>query len=177
MTEKKRKILESAIALFIEHGYHGASTAKVAKKAGVSEGLIFRHFTNKEGLLDAILKEGQDRIRYEIEAMTAETDPKKRIRLAIESPFTHEEQYYQFWRLQIKIQWELNKFYSEVIEIYGQLLTEAFAQLAYDNPALEAQHLLYTIVSVSEFSISNRLDNPDEFKAFLLSKYDIEDTV
>ncbi len=61
MTEKQEKILQSALELFAKEGFHATSTNKVAKHAGVSEGLIFRHFGNKEGLLQAILAEGRAR--------------------------------------------------------------------------------------------------------------------
>jgi AcrR family transcriptional regulator len=51
MTEKKELILQTALRLFSEQGYEATPTNRIAKEAGVSEGLIFRHFENKEGLL------------------------------------------------------------------------------------------------------------------------------
>ena len=51
MTDKQEKILQAALELFAKEGFKGTSTNKIAKKAGVSEGLIFRHFENKD--LDA----------------------------------------------------------------------------------------------------------------------------
>ena len=44
MTEKESSIINSAISLFAQEGYDGTSTLSIAKKAGVSEGLIFKHF-------------------------------------------------------------------------------------------------------------------------------------
>ncbi len=60
MTDKKEKILQAALELFAEEGFKPTSTSKIAKKAGVSEGLIFSHFCNKDGLLQAIIKEGEE---------------------------------------------------------------------------------------------------------------------
>ena len=65
MTEKKEKILQAALELFAKEGFYATSTSKVAKTAGVSEGLIFRHFGNKEGLLHAVLDEGETLIGHE----------------------------------------------------------------------------------------------------------------
>ncbi|MFT4756836.1 MAG: AcrR family transcriptional regulator, partial [Vicingaceae bacterium] len=59
MTSKKDLILETALKLFAQNGFSATSTSKIAKAAGVSEGLIFRHFENKEGLLHAILEMGR----------------------------------------------------------------------------------------------------------------------
>lgn len=55
MTEKQRKILLAAIEIFAEKGYAAASTSEIAKKAGVAEGTIFRHYASKEKLLYAIV--------------------------------------------------------------------------------------------------------------------------
>ena len=51
MKDRRAKIADVALLLFIERGYHATSTRLIAYEAGVSEGLIFRHYTNKEGLL------------------------------------------------------------------------------------------------------------------------------
>ncbi|MBH0155382.1 TetR/AcrR family transcriptional regulator [Fictibacillus sp. 5RED26] len=55
MSDKQRKILEAAIDTFSEKGYAASSTSEIAKKAGVAEGTIFRHFNTKKELLLAIV--------------------------------------------------------------------------------------------------------------------------
>ncbi|MGM0804121.1 MAG: TetR/AcrR family transcriptional regulator [Bacillota bacterium] len=55
MSDKQRKILEAAIDTFSEKGYAASSTSEIAKKAGVAEGTIFRHFKTKKDLLLAIV--------------------------------------------------------------------------------------------------------------------------
>lgn len=55
LTQKQVKIIESAIDLFAEKGYASTSTSEIAKKAGVSEGTIFRHYKTKKDLLMAIV--------------------------------------------------------------------------------------------------------------------------
>ena len=54
MTDKQQNIINAALDLFSKDGFHGTSTSKIATKAGVSEGLIFRHFKNKKGLIQCI---------------------------------------------------------------------------------------------------------------------------
>src|SRR5690606_18989192 len=54
-TEKQKKILEAAIELFSEKGYASTSTSEIAKKAGVAEGTIFRHYNTKKELLMSIV--------------------------------------------------------------------------------------------------------------------------
>ncbi|WP_028784884.1 TetR/AcrR family transcriptional regulator [Thalassobacillus devorans] len=55
LTPKQAKILETAIEIFAEKGYASTSTSEIAKKAGVAEGTIFRHFKTKKELLFSIV--------------------------------------------------------------------------------------------------------------------------
>ena len=55
LTEKQKKIIVSAIQSFAEKGYSATSTSEIAKKAGVAEGTIFRHYKTKKDLLLAIV--------------------------------------------------------------------------------------------------------------------------
>jgi AcrR family transcriptional regulator len=48
--DTKEKILSSARALFVEHGYSGTSIGKIAKHAGINHSLIYHHFVNKDNL-------------------------------------------------------------------------------------------------------------------------------
>jgi AcrR family transcriptional regulator len=51
MTEKQRRIVTAAIELFGEKGYASASTKEIARRAGVAEGTIFKHYATKKELL------------------------------------------------------------------------------------------------------------------------------
>ena len=46
--------MSAARRLFAEHGFAGTPTAAVARRAGVSEGIVFHHFGSKAGLLEAV---------------------------------------------------------------------------------------------------------------------------
>lgn len=55
MTEKQRRILQAAIKLFADKGYHATSTSEIAKEAEVAEGTIFRHYKSKKDILIAVV--------------------------------------------------------------------------------------------------------------------------
>ncbi|MGM0779383.1 MAG: TetR/AcrR family transcriptional regulator [Bacillota bacterium] len=55
LTEKQKKIIMAAIESFSEKGYAATSTSEIAKKAGVAEGTIFRHYKTKKDLLMGIV--------------------------------------------------------------------------------------------------------------------------
>ena len=52
---RRQQILQTAVALFSQRGFKGTTTKEIAKAAGVSEAMVFRHFENKDALYGAIL--------------------------------------------------------------------------------------------------------------------------
>jgi AcrR family transcriptional regulator len=55
-SERKRRIIESARAVFAGSNYSKAGTAELAKAAGVSEPALYRHFASKKDLFLATLR-------------------------------------------------------------------------------------------------------------------------
>jgi AcrR family transcriptional regulator len=61
--ERREAVVDAAITEFAEHGYHGASTAAIAKRAGISQPYIYALFSDKETLFLACHRSVCDRIR------------------------------------------------------------------------------------------------------------------
>jgi AcrR family transcriptional regulator len=55
--ERKRQLLAHAKHLFVTLGYQDTTTEKIAKAAGVSEPVLYRHFENKKTLFLEVLQE------------------------------------------------------------------------------------------------------------------------
>lgn len=49
--EKKNRIVDAGYALFEEVGYHNTNTAEIAKRAGVSTGIVYGYFADKKDIL------------------------------------------------------------------------------------------------------------------------------
>jgi AcrR family transcriptional regulator len=171
MTEKQDKILHAALELFASEGYHATSTSKVAKHAGVSEGLIFRHYTNKEGLLQAILEEGERRFKALFVDIVMETDPNEVVRKTIEMTKKIDKSDYGFWKLQFKLKWELEISNDEKMEPLKMALSNAFKKLNYKDPELEAALLLLFLDGLGSAVLKGSSINPDAMIQFLLKKY------
>jgi AcrR family transcriptional regulator len=60
--QKKQLIMDSALELFAENGFHATSMSQVAKKAGISKGLAYNYFESKQEILDDIIATGFDSI-------------------------------------------------------------------------------------------------------------------
>ncbi|MBF7020189.1 TetR/AcrR family transcriptional regulator [Staphylococcus sp. 18_1_E_LY] len=53
LSDKQRRVIESAIALFSEQGFDKTSTKEIAQRANVAEGTVFKQFKSKRMLLYA----------------------------------------------------------------------------------------------------------------------------
>jgi AcrR family transcriptional regulator len=61
--ERRRAIVEAALSVFSTGSYAGATTADIAREAGISEPLLYRHFPSKRELYFACLDEAWSRLR------------------------------------------------------------------------------------------------------------------
>jgi AcrR family transcriptional regulator len=55
----RQRLIRAALELFTTRGYHDTTTAQIAKKAGVAEGTIYRHFASKQQLLNELYRAAQ----------------------------------------------------------------------------------------------------------------------
>lgn len=62
--EKKEKIIKSGFELICKNGYYNTDTAKIAKEAGVSTGIIYQYFKDKRDIFMAGLEKYADSIFY-----------------------------------------------------------------------------------------------------------------
>jgi AcrR family transcriptional regulator len=60
-TGKREAILEAALELFAERGFHGTAVPLVAEKAGVGAGTLYRYFEGKEALVNTLYQEWKQR--------------------------------------------------------------------------------------------------------------------
>jgi AcrR family transcriptional regulator len=56
-TDTRRRILDAALASFLEDGYDDTTVARIRARSQVSNGALFHHFPSKESIADAIYVE------------------------------------------------------------------------------------------------------------------------
>lgn len=61
--ERKAAVLECACGIFSAGSYRGTTTAEIARQAGVTEPVLYRHFSSKRDLYLAVLEESWRRLR------------------------------------------------------------------------------------------------------------------
>lgn len=82
--QRKEQLLDTAVELFSRHGFGGATTAELAKAAGVTEPIIYRHFRSKKDLFIAVIDRTSELTleTWERQLKTAK-DPAQRLRRLI----------------------------------------------------------------------------------------------
>jgi len=58
--EKTKLILDTALELFAEKGFHQTSISDITRKAGISKGLLYNYFESKDEVLKSIIQTGYD---------------------------------------------------------------------------------------------------------------------
>ena len=74
-SERRHAILGAALRVFSEHSYAGATTAEIAREAGISEPILYRHFASKKELYFACLDEAWGDLRDSLRERMDELGP------------------------------------------------------------------------------------------------------
>ena len=62
--DKRQQILDAALKLFVEYGFHGTPTSLIAKEAGVANGTLFHYFSTKDELVVALYSSIKSRMSH-----------------------------------------------------------------------------------------------------------------
>ncbi len=82
--QRRARILDAARECFGQDGYAGATVARIAREAGVSNGLLYQFFRNKERLFAVVLK---DVVRDWVRAMVPRSRESETPAQALEGMF------------------------------------------------------------------------------------------
>jgi AcrR family transcriptional regulator len=92
-TARREQLLDTAAELFARLGYARATTAELAKAAGVTEPIIYRHFESKKALFVALItRTGAATLEAWDEHLAGAKDPGERLRRLIgDNPMVAEQ--------------------------------------------------------------------------------------
>lgn len=138
-----RIIMESALELFSEKSFHGTTMAEIAKRAGISKGLIYNYFPGKDELLREIFNQPLSEADRVISIALQEPDPEKKMESLVDELAKLIKKNTQFWKLYVGIAFqpgaaehvkELFQNSSERFEMFKGILSE----LGVENVEIES---------------------------------------
>ena len=175
MNKTKKAIFESAIKVFSNYGYTGATMDEVVARAGVAKGSLYYHFKSKEELFIFIIKEGINLINGEIEEATKDIkDPYEIIKVSAKVQLKYVYENKDLFKVIISQLWgtgERNNMLREEIKTLIEKSSLKFKAvmdggfIENDDPMLLSYGLIGVLVSSALYEILNE------------DQYDHEETV
>lgn len=74
-SDKRKAVIDAALDLFVERGFHGAPTSLIAERAGVGVGTIYRYFPSKETLIHSIFEGVHQRFHEKFSDLLKDSSP------------------------------------------------------------------------------------------------------
>jgi AcrR family transcriptional regulator len=105
-TDKKQRILDTAVDEFAEQGFKQASLNRMVQKLGIAKGSIFQYFGNKEGLFQFIFNHAVELVRQslrQVKQETADADFFERIRQSILAGIRFIDRHPRIYRVYLKM--------------------------------------------------------------------------
>lgn len=85
---KYKQIIDAAVIVIAENGYHQAQVSKIAKQAGVADGTIYLYFKNKEDILISLFEEKMGSLIENLnEMMAGKESAAEKLLMMIETHF------------------------------------------------------------------------------------------
>ncbi|WP_087971846.1 TetR/AcrR family transcriptional regulator [Oceanobacillus rekensis] len=85
---KYNQIIEAAVKVIAENGYHGSQIYKIANAAGVADGTIYLYFKNKEDILISVFEEKMGQFIEKIAVSTSQkNNAEEKLKTLIEMHF------------------------------------------------------------------------------------------
>ena len=97
--ESRSEIVQAALELFAEHGFARTSIAMIAKKASVSQGLMYNYYASKDALLQEIFERGWRDVQASFVVITPKKRTKPSLYDFIENTCRLTLKHQEFWRL------------------------------------------------------------------------------
>jgi AcrR family transcriptional regulator len=133
--ERRAAILESALAVFAERGYHASSIDDIAREGGVSKALIYEHFASKQQLYAELLNQhaGDLLERLAVAMDEAGSTGAARLAIGLDAFYRFVEEHRVAWRMLFR---EVNDpEMVTVLERIVEQVTGVVAALIAQDPA------------------------------------------
>jgi AcrR family transcriptional regulator len=141
--EKRELILQTALEMFALKGFENTSISMIAKKAGISKGLLYNYFESKEDLLSNIMNRGIDEVIAVFDLNNDGLLEPGEMKFFIHEMFQLLREKRIFWRLYYQISFQESAFAmisSKIDELYQPMMAimvRYFKSMGFENPEME----------------------------------------
>ena len=176
--ERKASIMLTALGLFAKNGFHGTTISSIAREAGISKGLLYNYFENKNDLIKTIIYSGLDKIDSLMDPDKDGVLTGDEMEYFLDRFFDMLQNDTSFWKLYftLLVQEPIIKLVNERLELYInkyiELLTAYFKALDVKDPYTEALLFGAMLDGIALYYIGNsELFPVEKIKKRILQKY------
>lgn len=177
---RKAEILDAAMKLFTEKGYLQTTTQNIINEVGISRGLLYYHFKNKEEILYILVEKSVKPLIVQMEKIVEDTSltPLEKLNRFLQTTIIQEDTVTEETvTLQETVQLEENrymmdrfyhKFIEKLLPLFTQIIEEGKEQNIFqvDYPYETAHFLVTGYVFVSN-DLKLKKSSLDEMKVYL----------
>ena len=178
---RRKQIIEGAIKVFVEKGFHNATTREIAEASGITEGTLYNYVRSKEDIVYIVYDYITGILRQEVsDAIEDIDDPQERLMTALKQNLTSIHNYQDVVMFIYKASSHLDKerLYevlareTEYIESFEDLLKNYYEgrQVSEAKVKLAADLLAYipVIVTFRRWSLRRRFDSMEKIMQGIL---------
>jgi len=177
-TESKARIIQSAMQLFAENGFSGVTISTIARKAGISKGLLYNYFKNKEALVKEIILEGLRQMLEGLNFNFQQELTENRFKELIEKNIDLLKEQALYWSLYISVITQptvITLVKDEIFEIFGPFisaLSDYYKKKGIKKPEVNSLLLGAVLDGVAIDYILSPAEYPiDEIKDLIIEKF------
>ena len=155
-SERRAQLLEAALGVFVENGYHAAAMDDIAERAGVSKPVLYQHFPGKLELYLALLDNACDQVVDGVrEALASTSDNKERVAATTVAFYAYVANAGGAFRLVFESDLTSEPAVRQRVDRVTELCAEAIAEVIADDtgfPPEASQLLAVALVGMSQVS-------------------------
>lgn len=152
--ETKRRILEAAESVFLEHGYQGASVSRITDRAGVGQGTFYLYYPTKHEVFVELVDDLNRRVRQAMSLGAQRgTDRLESEREGFREFFRFTAEHPAIYRIVREAEFvapeAMRRHYTRIVEGYSDGLTTAVASGEVDA-AVDPQVTAWALMGIGE---------------------------
>lgn len=134
---KYQQIIQAALEVIAENGYHASQVSKIAKKANVADGTIYLYFKNKEDILISVFRERMGQFISKIESSIEEKETSsEKLKTLIEmhylqlteSPFLARVTQLELRQSKPELRREINKVLKSYLNVIDSVIEQGIRE-------------------------------------------------
>ncbi len=175
---KKQLIMGSALELFAQKGFENTTISHIAKKAGISKGLLYNYFESKDVLLEAILNTGIDELMEFFDPNKDGILEEQELEFFINESFRLVEKNREFWKLYLSVSLQpavFKKFEKRIDDLYRpvmNMLVSYFKNAGFGNPLMETMLFASLLDGITlDYVMKPDMFPLDQIKKELIERY------